>query len=82
MKEKIAQAIKDVLIELVVNDKLPLDMTTLDISVFDKALSPVNELREALADMTDNADEDCPSQYRTKHFKTAMENANFLLNGK
>ena len=80
MKEKIAQAIKDALIELALNDKLPLDMTTLDTSVFDKALQPVESLRVALSDMVVNADEDCPSEYRTEHFRTAMKNADDLLN--
>lgn len=79
MKEKIAQAIKDVLVKLALKDKLPLDMTTLDTSLFDEALQPVEELKIALADMVDNADEDCPQLSRTDHFRTAMENANNLL---
>lgn len=79
MKEKIAEAIKDALIELALNDKLPLDMTTLDTSVFDEALQPVTNLREALINLADQADEDCPQLARTDHFRTALNEANDLI---
>jgi hypothetical protein len=36
-----AEQIKDILIAMAIEDKLPLDMTTLDSSVFDKVLEPL-----------------------------------------
>lgn len=80
MKQKIALAIKAILVEMAVNDTLPLDMTQLDESKFKDALKIVDDLKDALEDMTTNADEDCPNDFRTKHFKRAMEKANKLLN--
>ena len=38
----------------------------------EKILTILNELFE-------NADEDCPSEYRTKHFKSAMSDADNIL---
>ena len=37
------------------------------------------QLQEALAIMCCNADEDCPSEYRTEHFKSAMVDSYDLL---
>lgn len=34
---------------------------------------------EMLAEMTLQADEDCPSEYRTKHFRTAINDSIKLL---
>lgn len=34
----------------------------------------------ALVNMTSNADEDCPSEYKTEHFLNAMEEAYSVLN--
>lgn len=80
MKQKIALAIKAILVEMAVNGTLPSDMTQLDKSKFQDALKIVDDLKDALEDMTTNADEDCPNDFRTKHFKRAMEKANKLLN--
>lgn len=47
-----------------------------------KAVKLMNEhkqLQEALAIMCSNADEDCPSEYRTEHFRSAMNDAYALL---
>jgi hypothetical protein len=45
-----AEQIKDILVALAVEDKLPLDMTTLDSEVFEKVVEPListlNTLRE------------------------------------
>ena len=79
IKRDLKQAIKDVLVDLAMADKLPLDLNELDTSKFDKALKPIDELVEALSEMVTNADEDCPAEYRTKHFRTAMKNAFALL---
>jgi hypothetical protein len=44
------EQIKDILVAMAIEDKLPMDMTTLDSSVFDKVLEPLvstlNTLRE------------------------------------
>jgi hypothetical protein len=49
-KIKYTEQIKDILIDMAMNDTLPLDMTTLDSSVFDKVIEPListlNTLRE------------------------------------
>lgn len=45
----------------------------------DIAIKYFDDLYKALVDMTVNADEDCPSEYRTKHFRTAMETAYQLI---
>jgi hypothetical protein len=37
------------------------------------------ELVEALRDVCTNADEDCPSEYRTHHFRQALYDALCLL---
>lgn len=59
-----ATQIKNILIDLAVNDKLPLDMTTLDESVFEEVIRPLTSalrtLREdaemALNDQWDRTD--------------------------
>jgi hypothetical protein len=55
------EQIKDILVAMAVEDKLPLDMTTLDSSVFDKVLEPLvstlNTLREG-AEMALNGEWD------------------------
>ena len=43
MKQAITQAIKDILIEMAINDTLPLDITMLDESKFEEALKPLDE---------------------------------------
>ena len=40
-KIKYTEQIKDILVALAVEDKLPMDMTTLDSSVFDKVVEPL-----------------------------------------
>jgi hypothetical protein len=45
--------LKDILIELAVNDELPLDMTTLDSSVFDPCTTP---LVDALITLQEDAE--------------------------
>lgn len=47
------QKLKDVLIELAVNDQLPLDLTTLDASVFDSCTTP---LVDALITLQEDAE--------------------------
>ena len=37
------------------------------------------QLQAALAEMLVNADEDCPSQYRTKHFRNSLKDGYSLL---
>jgi hypothetical protein len=39
----------------------------------------IKDLREALVDMMDNADEDTPHEYRTKHFNVAMADGRALV---
>lgn len=43
-----ATQIKDILIDLAVNDKLPLDMTTLDESVFEETIKPLTSALRTL----------------------------------
>jgi len=49
-KIKYTEQIKDILVAMAMDDTLPLDMTTLDSSVFDKVVEPLisalNTLRE------------------------------------
>ena len=71
--------LKKVLVDLAVNGKLEGDITQLDMAAFDEVLKPVTEMRDALVDMTANADEDCPSENRTEHFTEAMERADEIL---
>jgi len=39
------------------------------------------ELKRILQDLLDNVDEDCPSEYRTKHLRIAMDEAREALRG-
>lgn len=39
----------------------------------------IHDLIDALVALHDNADEDCPSKYRTKHFRNELENAFNLI---
>lgn len=39
----------------------------------------ISDLRTTLESLADNADEDCPSEYRTTHFKQALKDAYTLL---
>lgn len=50
---KFNEKLKDVLIELAVNDELPLDLTTLDASVFDSCTTP---LVDALITLQEDAE--------------------------
>jgi len=34
-----------------------------------------DDVYKALIDITNNADEDCPSEFRSKHFRRALEDA-------
>lgn len=77
--ETLKTNLKKVLVELAINGKLDGDINNLDMSAFDETLKPITEMRDALADMTSNADEDCPSEYRTDHFREAMERADEIL---
>ena len=43
-----ATQIKNILIDLAVNDKLPLDMTTLDESVFEETIKPLTSALRTL----------------------------------
>jgi hypothetical protein len=45
----------------------------------DKLMNEHEQLQEALADMCAQADYDCPSQYRTEHFNSAMSDGYALL---
>jgi len=44
-----------------------------------KLIEEHKQLQEALAIMCCNADEDCPSEYRTEHFKSAITDGYDLL---
>ena len=39
-----------------------------------------DELVNALASLAEQADQDCPAEYRSRHFKTALEDAFALVN--
>lgn len=45
-----------------------------------KRVARIKELEQALSDMWTQADEDCPAEYRTAHFRTAMKQAIKVLN--
>jgi hypothetical protein len=52
-KIKYAEQIKDILVDLALEDKLPLDITTLDSSVFEEVFHPlVRALYDAKEDAT------------------------------
>lgn len=44
-----------------------------------KAEEIIDELLSALSSLADQADEDCPAEYRSKHFRLALEEAYILL---
>ena len=48
-------------------------------SIANKLVTEHQKLQEALADMLVNADEDCPKQYRTEHFRRALNDGYSLL---
>ena len=48
-------------------------------SIANKLVDQHKQLQEALADILVNADEDCPKQYRTKHFCKAVNDGYSLL---
>ena len=43
-------------------------------------LKHFDDVYKALINMTNNADEDCPSEYRTEHFCQALEDAYDIIN--
>jgi hypothetical protein len=44
-----------------------------------KQLEHIHELLDALSDMQDHADQDCPAEDRTKHFNHALERSYDLV---
>ena len=48
-------------------------------NIASKLVDQHKQLQEALADILVNADEDCPKQYRTKHFCKAVNDGYSLL---
>jgi len=44
-----------------------------------KLIKEHKQLQEALATMCSNADEDCPPEFRTEHFRSAITNGYDLL---
>lgn len=48
-------------------------------SIANKLVKEHKQLQEALATMCSNADEDCPLQYRTEHFRSAISDGYALL---
>ena len=48
-------------------------------SIANKLVSEHKQLQEALAIVCSNADEDCPLEYRTEHFKLAITDGYDLL---
>jgi len=69
----------------VIDNKLENAMLKLDYSVAkqksiaNRIMLEHNRLQEALAEMLSQADYDCPSQYRTEHFRSAMKEGYILL---
>ena len=55
------------------------DTFTKQKSIANKLVTEHQKLQEALADMLVNADEDCPKQYRTEHFRRALNDGYSLL---
>lgn len=68
-----------------IDNKLENAMLKLDYSVAkqksiaNRIMLEHNRLQEALAEMLAQADYDCPSQYRTEHFRSAMKEGYTLL---
>ena len=48
-------------------------------SIANKLVEEHKQLQEALAIVCSNADEDCPLEYRTEHFKSAITDGYDLL---
>ena len=48
-------------------------------SIANKLVEEHKQLQEALATVCSNADEDCPLEYRTEHFKSAITDGYDLL---
>ena len=48
-------------------------------SIANKLLEEHKQLQEALAIVCSNADEDCPLEYRTEHFRSAITDGYDLL---
>lgn len=77
------QQIKDILIDLAVDDKLPLDLTTLDESVFDPVINPVTEILLTLrtdAEMALNDEWDCTTEEGKEGFEAQIELIDYVLN--
>ena len=45
----------------------------------DKQIEHIHELLDALSLMHDQADQDCPAEYRTSHFRQAFEDSYDLI---
>ena len=48
-------------------------------SIANQLVTEHGKLQQALANMLVNADEDCPKQYRTRHFREAVNDGYSLL---
>ena len=55
------------------------DTLTKQKSIANKLVDEHKQLQEALAIMCSNADEDCPSEYRTEDFRSAIPDGYDLL---
>jgi hypothetical protein len=42
-------------------------------------LKHFDNVYRALINITNNADEDCPSEFRSKHFRSALEDAYYII---
>lgn len=76
-----AQKIKSILIDMAINDELPMDMTTLDTTKFEEVLEPVfNQLESIETDaiMALDGDWDCSSDEGKDGFNCQIEHINAL----
>ena len=55
------------------------DTFTKQKSIAKKLVDEHKQLQEALATVCSNADEDCPLEYRTEHFRSAITDGYALL---
>ena len=55
------------------------DTFTKQKSIAKKLVEEHKQLQEALATVCSNADEDCPLEYRTEHFRSAITDGYALL---
>ena len=55
------------------------DTFTKQKSIANKLVEEHKQLQEALATVCSNADEDCPLEYRTEHFRSAITDGYDLL---